>query len=40
MVRNLRNIFHRAALTSQDLRSLRGVIVALTGRAFRRNGAP
>ena len=36
MVRNLRNLFHRARLTSQEVRSLRGVIVALTGRKFAR----
>jgi tRNA/rRNA methyltransferase len=30
MIRNLRNILHRAALTDQEVRTLRGVIVALT----------
>ncbi|MEZ5876255.1 MAG: RNA methyltransferase [Tepidamorphaceae bacterium] len=39
MVRNLRNLFHRARLTPQDIRTLRGVIVALTGRKFSRAGA-
>lgn len=29
MVRNLRNIFHRAALTSSEVKALRGVIAAL-----------
>ena len=29
MVRNLRNIFHRLGLTEQDVRTLRGAIVAL-----------
>jgi tRNA/rRNA methyltransferase len=29
MVRNLRNIFHRLGLTEQDIRTLRGAIVAL-----------
>ena len=40
MVQNLRNILHRASLTSQDVRTLRGVIVALTGRPFRGKGGP
>lgn len=38
MVRNLRNLFNRARLTPQEVRSLRGVIVALTGRAYKRPG--
>ncbi|MEM8876707.1 MAG: RNA methyltransferase [Pseudomonadota bacterium] len=37
MIRNLRNILHRAQLSSQEVRTLRGVIVGLTGRAFRRD---
>ncbi|MGE0233296.1 MAG: RNA methyltransferase [Flavobacteriaceae bacterium] len=40
MIRNLRNLFHRTELTAQDVRTLRGVIVALTGRPFRRDGEP
>ncbi len=32
MVNALRNMLHRAQLTDQDVRTLRGVIVALTGR--------
>ena len=40
MIRNLRNIFHRTELTAQDVRTLRGVIVALTGRRFRRDDEP
>ena len=32
MVRNLRNLFHRAGLTGQEVRTLRGVITALTRR--------
>ena len=32
MMRNLRNIFMRAELTSQDVRTLHGVIVDLTRR--------
>lgn len=32
MVRNLRNLFHRAALSGQEVRTLRGVIAALTRR--------
>ena len=31
MVRNIRNMFERAALTEQEVRTLRGMIVALTG---------
>ena len=30
MVRNIRNIFHRNQMTDQDVRTLRGIIVALT----------
>ena len=30
MVRNLRNIFARAGLTEHDVRTLRGVVTALT----------
>jgi tRNA/rRNA methyltransferase len=37
MVRNLRNILHRARLTDQEVRTLRGVIVALTRGKKRRN---
>ena len=40
MVRNLRNMLHRARLSSQEVRTLRGVIVGLTGRAFRRDDPP
>jgi tRNA/rRNA methyltransferase len=36
MIRNLRGILHRAQLTDQEVRTLRGVIVALT-RGKRRN---
>lgn len=36
MIRNLRSILHRAQLTDQEVRTLRGVIVALT-RGKRRN---
>ena len=32
MVRNIRNIFSRADLTDQEVRTLRGIIVGLTGR--------
>ena len=32
MVRNLRNLFHRAGLTGQEVRTLRGVIAALVRR--------
>jgi tRNA/rRNA methyltransferase len=31
MVRNIRNMFHRASLTDQEVRTLRGMVVALTG---------
>ena len=37
MVRNLRNILHRAQLTDQEVRTLRGVIVALTRGKVRRH---
>jgi tRNA/rRNA methyltransferase len=37
MIRNLRSILHRAALTDQEVRTLRGVIVALTRGKRRRN---
>ncbi|MDA1131689.1 MAG: RNA methyltransferase [Proteobacteria bacterium] len=30
MIRNIRNLFHRAALTGQEVRTLRGVVTALT----------
>jgi tRNA/rRNA methyltransferase len=40
MVRNLRNMLHRAQLSSQEVRTLRGVIVGLTGRPFRRDDPP
>ena len=36
MIRNLRSILHRAQLTDQEVRTLRGVIVALT-KGKRRN---
>jgi tRNA/rRNA methyltransferase len=36
MIRNLRSILHRASLTDQEVRTLRGVIVALT-KGKRRN---
>ena len=39
MIRNLRSILHRAQLTDQEVRTLRGVIVALTG-GKRRNPPP
>ena len=32
MIRNLRNMFQRAALTEQEVRTLRGVVAALTRR--------
>ncbi len=38
MIRNLRSILHRAQLTDQEVRTLRGVIVALT-KGKRRNPA-
>jgi tRNA/rRNA methyltransferase len=39
MIRNLRSILHRAQLTDQEVRTLRGVIVALT-KGKRRRGLP
>lgn len=35
MVRNIRNIFTRADLTDQEVRTLRGIVVGLTGRPAR-----
>jgi tRNA/rRNA methyltransferase len=35
MVRNLRNLFHRATLTEQEVRTLRGVIVGLSSNRNR-----
>ena len=32
MVRNLRNMFQRASLTEQEVRTLRGVVASLTRR--------
>ena len=32
MIRNLRNMFQRAGLTEQEVRTLRGVVAALTRR--------
>ena len=37
MIRNLRSILHRAALSDQEVRTLRGAIVALTKGKRRRN---
>jgi len=39
MIRNLRSILHRAQLTDQEVRTFRGVIVALT-KGKRRNPRP
>jgi len=39
MIRNLRSILHRAHLTDQEVRTLRGVIVALTKGKKRGNPA-
>ena len=35
MVRNIRNIFNRAQLTDQEVRTLRGIIVALAEKKWR-----
>ena len=40
MIRNLRSILHRAQLTDQEVRTLRGVIVALTKGKARRPRKP
>ncbi len=40
MIRNLRNMLHRASLTDQEVRTLRGVIVALTQGKRRGPGPP
>ncbi len=39
MVRNIRNIFTRAGLTDQEVRTLRGIIAGLAGRRPGRQGA-
>ena len=36
MVRNLRNLLHRAELTDQEVRTLRGVVASLTRAHLRR----
>jgi tRNA/rRNA methyltransferase len=38
MVRNLRNVLARAELTEQEVRTLHGVVTALAGRKWRRDG--
>ena len=38
MVRNIRNMFQRARLTEQEVRTLRGIITSLAGKRGRRNG--
>jgi len=38
MVRNIRNLFQRAALTEQEVRTLRGIVAALTRRVPRGGG--
>lgn len=38
MVRNLRNLFHRAELRQHEVRTLHGILAALTGR--RKDGSP
>jgi tRNA/rRNA methyltransferase len=40
MTRNLRNIFHRVELTEADVRTLRGVVVALSKGRKRRTKPP
>ena len=37
MVRNVRNIFHRAGLSDAEIRAMRGIIAALAGRTGERN---
>jgi tRNA/rRNA methyltransferase len=40
MVRNLRNVFQRAALTAQEVRTLHGVVARLAGFGRRNPGRP
>ena len=44
MMRNIRNLYARAALTEQEVRSLRGMVASLTGthikRKMEREGKP
>lgn len=37
MIRNIRNMFERASLTDQEVRTLRGIVTALTGLRRSRN---
>ena len=38
MVRNIRNIFNRIQLTDQEVRTLRGIVVALAEKKWRTDG--
>ena len=38
MLRNIRNLFSRAALTEQEVRSLRGIVASLTRDHLKRKG--
>jgi tRNA C32,U32 (ribose-2'-O)-methylase TrmJ len=38
MVRNIRNIFNRNNLTDQEVRTLRGIVVALAEKKWRGEG--
>ena len=38
MIRNIRNIFNRAKLTDQEVRTLRGIVVALAEKKWRDEG--
>ncbi|MEQ8267854.1 MAG: RNA methyltransferase [Parvibaculum sp.] len=40
MIRNLRNMFQRAGLTEQEVRTLRGIVAALTRRYPKGEGPP
>ena len=37
MVRNIRNIFNRSKLTDQEVRTLRGIVVALAEKKWRKD---
>lgn len=39
MIRNIRNIFERAALTEQEIKTLHGVVTRLVGARMRRRGS-
>ena len=39
MIRNIRNIFNRAKLTEQEVRTLRGIVVAIAEKKWGNRGS-